>query len=93
MEAFFFDPRRPRLPPLGVSVSGNSINLDGDILTRIGGNTYQGIGQITENGQVYSANITVQVVSATQIVGTLAYTGNFGDTSCSVTYPFTVNKS
>ncbi len=83
------------LPPqaIGVSVSGNSINLDGDILTRTGGNTYQGIGQISENGQVFSANITVQVVSATQIVGTLAYTGNFGDTSCSVTYPFTVNKS
>lgn len=83
------------LPPqaIGVSVSGNSINLDGDILTRTGGNTYQGIGQISEGGQVYSANITVQVVSATQIVGTLAFTGNFGDTSCSVTYPFTVNKS
>lgn len=82
------------LPPqaIGVSVSGSTINLDGDILTRIGGNTYQGIGQISENGQIYSANITVQVISATQIVGTLAYTANYGDTSCSVTYPFSVNK-
>ncbi|MCA0455450.1 MAG: hypothetical protein LCI00_15865 [Chloroflexi bacterium] len=83
------------LPPqaISVSVNGSTINLDGDILSRISGNTYQGIGQIVEEGQVYSTNITVQVVSPTQIVGSLAYTANYGDTSCSVTYPFSVNKS
>ncbi len=83
------------LPPqaISVSVSGSTINLGGDILRHTQGNTYQGIGQISEGGQNYSTNITVQVISGTQIVGSLVFTANFGDTSCSVTYPFSVNKS
>lgn len=82
------------LPPqaISVSVSGNTINLDGDILRHTGGNTYQGIGQFNADGQIVSTNITVQVVSPTQLVGSLVYTANYGDTSCSVTYPFTVSK-
>ena len=82
------------LPPqaISVSVSGSTINLGGDILRQTDGNTYQGIGQINIDGNNISTNITVQVVSATQIVGSLVFTENFGDTSCSVTYPFSVSK-
>ncbi|MEP6987202.1 MAG: hypothetical protein ABI970_16465, partial [Chloroflexota bacterium] len=78
---------------ISLSVNGSVINLDGDILRHTGGNTYQGIGQLNVDGQNVSTNITVQVVSTTQIVGSLVYTANYGDTSCSVTYPFSVTKS
>ncbi len=77
---------------ISLSVSGSVINLDGAILRHTGGNTYQGIGQLNIDGQIVSTNITVQVVSTTQIVGSLVYTANYGDTSCSVTYPFSVTK-
>lgn len=81
-------------PPevISVSISGSTINLGGDILRFIGGNTYQGIGQITLDGQTVSTNITVQVISPTQIVGSLVGTSTFSDTSCSVTIPITVTK-
>lgn len=78
---------------ISVSISGSTIYLDGDTLRSIGGNSYQGIGQITIDGQNVSTNITVQVISPTQIVGSIVATVNYGDTSCSVTYPFTVSKS
>jgi len=83
------------LPPqaISLSVNGSVINLDGDILRHGQGNAYQGIGQLNVDGQIVSTNITVQVISSTQIVGSLVYTANYGDTSCSVTYPFSVNKS
>ncbi len=83
------------LPPqaISVSISGSTINLGGDVVRHTQGNTYQGIGQISEDGQIYSTNITVQVVSSTQIVGSLVFTANYGDTSCSVTYPFSVSKT
>ncbi len=77
---------------ISVSISGSTINLDGDILRFIGGNTYQGIGQIKIDGQNVSTNITVQVLSPTQIVGSLVGTSTFSDTSCSVTIPIIVTK-
>jgi len=83
------------MPPevISIAVSGSSIFFDGDTLRHTGGNTYQGIGQLTVEGQNVSTNITVQVVSSTQIVGSMVFTLNAGSNSCSATIPFSVNKS
>ncbi len=78
---------------ISISVSGSTLHFGNTTLTNTGGNTYQGIGQITIDGQNVSTNITVQVISPTQIVGSIVGTVNTGDTSCSVTYPFNVTKS
>lgn len=81
-------------PPevISVSISGSTLRLGGNILRFVGGNTYQGIGQINIGGQNVSTNITVQVISPTQIVGSLVGTTTYSDTSCSVTIPITVTK-
>jgi len=77
---------------ISVSLSGNTLYLGSDVLRHTGGSTYQGIGQLNVDGQNVSTNITVQVVSPTQIVGSLVFTLNAGENSCSETVPFSVNK-